>query len=130
MSFNSNNLNGTLESMDNSFPISQTSSPTQSQQIFIQPSTGIPTVVRNQHLTLAQMRGVRQVWNYSFPKTKKRMNKDEKNRRWNSYKARIYNEYGRIITGSFFFFFCDKLGVHFSFLCNLQKKANGLLRGH
>ena len=60
------------------------------------------SVVRNQHLSLAQMRGVIQIFNHYFPKnTKKRLKKNEKIKRWDSYKKRIYREYGRIITGQF-----------------------------
>ena len=60
------------------------------------------SVVRNQHLSLAQMRGVIQIFNHYFPKnTKKRLKKHEKIKRWDSYKKRIYREYGRIITGQF-----------------------------
>ncbi len=93
MSFNSA-LNSTLDSTDG-LPSSPVSSQTGS--VFV-----TKTSVRNQHLTLSQMRGVKQVWHYYFPKnTGKRMNKDEKNRRWNSYKNKIYQEYSRIITGKF-----------------------------
>ena len=54
------------------------------------------------HLTFAQARGVIQIFNHYFPKnTGKRMNRDEKKKRWNSYKAKILNEYGRAITGKF-----------------------------
>ncbi len=86
MSLNSTleSLNGTVESADGI-----------SQQIFVTESK-----VRNQHLNHAQIRGVRQLFNHFFPKTPgKRMNKDEKNRRWNSYKNKIYQQYRRIITG-------------------------------
>ena len=88
-------LHSTLESLDSSSLGSPSSS--QQQQIFV--ST---TRVKNQHLTLAQMRGVIQIFNHYFPKNqKKRLNKEEKNRRWISYKNRIYREYKRIITGKF-----------------------------
>ena len=89
-------LNSTLESVE-SFAGSPTSSHGNSQQLFV-----TTTRVRNQHLGLAQMRGVIQIHNHYFPKgTGKRMNKDEKNRKWISYKNRIYQEYGRIITGKY-----------------------------
>ena len=86
-------LQSTLESIDQS--ISPSSS--QQQQIYV-----TTTSVRNQHLSLAQMRGVIQIFNHYFPKNiKKRMSRDEKNRKWISYKNRIYQEYKRIITGKF-----------------------------
>ncbi len=92
MSFDST-LNGTLESIDESIESSRDNS----QQIFVTTNG-----VRNQHLNHSQMRGVRQLYNHFFPKQKgKRMNKDEKNRRWHSYKNRIYQQYNRIITGKF-----------------------------
>ena len=57
---------------------------------------------RNQHLSLAQMRGVIQIFNHYFPKKpKKRLNRNEKQERWKSYKQRIYREYGRVINGQF-----------------------------
>ena len=88
-------LHSTLESVGASSLGSPSSS--QQQQIFV--ST---TRVKNQHLSLAQMRGVIQIFNHYFPKNpKKRMNKDEKNRKWTSYKNRIYREYKRIITGKY-----------------------------
>eukprot|EP01084_Bolivina_argentea_P043810 80684_1 len=98
MSFNSNvNLNSTLDSVDSNFAGSPADSTTNSQQIFV-----TRTGIRNQHLTLSQMRGARQIFNHYFPKIPgKRMNKDEKNRRWVSYKNKIYQEYGRVITGKF-----------------------------
>ena len=86
-------LQSTLESIDDS--LSPSSS--QQQQIFV-----TTTAVRNQHLSLAQMRGVIQIFNHYFPKgVKKRMSRDEKSRKWVSYKNRIYGEYKRIITGKF-----------------------------
>ena len=57
---------------------------------------------KNQHLSLAQMRGVIQIFNHYFPKNqKKRLSKIEKQNRWKSYKQRIYREYGRVINGQF-----------------------------
>ncbi len=96
MSFNSNsNLNSTLESTDSNFAASPASSTTNSQQIFI-----TPTGPRNQHLSHSQIRGVRQLFNHYFPKVKgKRMNKNEKNRRWAAYKNKIYVQYQRVISG-------------------------------
>ena len=88
-------LNSTLDSNDMDLEVlSQASS---HQQIFVTTNR-----VKNQHLNLAQMRGVVQIFNHYFPKnTGKRMDKDEKKLRWNNYKTRIYNEYKRIITGKF-----------------------------
>ena len=58
------------------------------------------SVTRNHHLSLAQMRGVIQIFNHYFPKNaKKRLKKHEKKERWVSYKKRIYREYGRIVSG-------------------------------
>ena len=58
------------------------------------------SVTRNQHLSLAQMRGVIQIFQHYFPKNaKRRLKKHEKQDRWKSYKKRIYREYGRVITG-------------------------------
>ena len=57
---------------------------------------------RNPHLTLAQMRGVVQVFRHRFPsKTGKRMSKEEHNKRWAGYKAKIYRDYNRAVTGKF-----------------------------
>jgi len=73
---------------------SQSSQP---EQIFV-----TTTTVKNQHLTLAQMRGVIQIFKHYFPKKPgKRMTRDEKNRRWTSYKNKVYRDYRRIITGKF-----------------------------
>ena len=86
-------LQSTLESIDDS--ISPSSS--QQQQLFV-----TTTAVRNQHLSLAQMRGVIQIFYHYFPKNvKKRMSRDEKARKWISYKNKIYQQYKRIITGKF-----------------------------
>ena len=86
----------TFESIDDSIIGSQTSAQTQ-EQIFVTTNR-----IRNQHLTLAQMRGVKQIFKHYFPKTPgKRMTRDEKNRRWTSYKNKIYQDYNRIITGKF-----------------------------
>ena len=89
-------LQSTLDSMDGLSDVASPSS-SQQQQVFV-----TTTRVKNQHLSLAQMRGVVQIFNHYFPKTPgKRMNKDEKRRRWISYKSKIYQEYKRIITGKF-----------------------------
>ena len=89
-------LPNAVGSLDESLMASQDSTQTQ-EQIFV-----TNTRVKNQHLTLAQMRGVIKLFNYYFPKTPgKRMTKDEKNRRWTSYKNKIYQDYKRIITGKF-----------------------------
>ena len=89
-------LQSTLDSVEG---ISEAASPSSSQQQQLFVTT---TKVKNQHLSLAQMRGVIQIFNHYFPrKPGKRMNREEKNRRWNSYKSRIYQEYKRIITGKY-----------------------------
>ena len=88
-------LNSTLESVDALAAASPSSSQPQSQEIFINGSRA-----RRQQLTLAQMRGVIQIFNHYFPKNaRRRMSKDEQNRKWSSYKNRIYAEYGRVISG-------------------------------
>ena len=57
---------------------------------------------RNAHLSIAQMRGVIPLFSRYFPKTPgKRMHRDEKKRRWQSYKSKIYSDYGRVISGKF-----------------------------
>ena len=94
---NSQNMSlpNTLESVEDS----QISSPSvsQTQQLFVTTNS-----VKNQHLTLAQMRGVIQIFNHYFPKNaKKRMSRDEKNRKWISYKNRIYQEYRRVVVGKY-----------------------------
>ena len=89
------NLSNTLESIDGPQMSSPASSQPQSQELFITGSR-----VRRQQLTLAQMRGVIQIFNHYFPKGKRRrMTTDERNRKWASYKNRIHQEYGRVITG-------------------------------
>ena len=89
-------LQSTFDSIDG---ISEAASPSSSQQQQVFVTT---TKVKNQHLSLAQMRGVIQIFNHYFPKKPgKRMNREEKNRRWTSYKSRIYQEYKRIITGKY-----------------------------
>ncbi len=91
MSFNS-----TVDSLDG-LATSQHSSQAGSQQVFVTTNR-----VKSQHLTHSQIIGVKQIFAHYFPKTPgKRMNKDEKKRKWYSYKNRIYREYGRIITGKF-----------------------------
>ena len=55
--------------------------------------------VSNRHLTYPQIRGVIHVFNHHFPKGGKRMSKDERNRRWLTYKNKIFRDYGRVITG-------------------------------
>ena len=88
-------LPNTLESVDDSLISSPSVS--QPQQLFV-----TTTTVKNQHLTLAQMRGVIQIFNHYFPKNvKKRMSREEKNRKWISYKNRIYQEYKRVVVGKY-----------------------------
>ena len=88
-------LSSTFESIDAQTAQSPASSQPQSQEIFI---TGARA--RRQQLTLAQMRGVIQIFNHYFPRNaRRRMSKDEQNKKWSSYKNKIYQEYGRVITG-------------------------------
>lgn len=61
---------------------------------------------RNRHLTLAEMRGVIPLFKkyfeiYDSKGRKKRLSRDEKNKRWISYKQKIHRDYGRSITGNF-----------------------------
>ena len=87
-------LNSTFESIDALNVSSPASSQPQSQELF-----ATATRVRRQQLTLAQMRGVIQIFKHYFPKDGKRMPKELVNRKWASYKNRIYQEYGRVIAG-------------------------------
>ena len=67
------------------------------EQTFVQQKT-----VKNSRLNLGKMRGMKVVWNHFFAKTPgKRMSVEDKKRRWASYKQKIYQEYGRIITSKF-----------------------------
>ena len=66
----------------------------QSQELIVRNGT-----VTNKHLTYAQIRGVIQIFNHHFPKTGKRMSRDEKKKRWLMYRNKIQQEYGRVITG-------------------------------
>ena len=85
-------------SLPNTFDSQQVASPSSTQQltqeVIIQNGN-----VTNRHLTYAQIRGVIQIFNHHFPKKGKRMSKDERNRRWLMYKNKIFQEYGRVITG-------------------------------
>ena len=84
-------------SLDSQPEASATVSPTASQS---QGQTFIRRVrVSNRHLNHAQMRGVVQLFRHYFPKKGKRMNKEEKDEKWATYKQRIYSEYGRLVTG-------------------------------
>ena len=87
-----NTMESTIDSV-----IGSQSSMNANEQIFV-----TTNAVKNQHLTLAQMRGVIQMFNHYFPKKPgKRMTREEKNKRWSSYKNKIYRDYRRIITGKF-----------------------------
>ena len=46
---------------------------------------------------LGMMRGTVLIFNHYFPKTGKRMPKNEKARRWRLYKHKILETYGRVI---------------------------------
>ena len=88
-------LPNTLESVEGS--VIESPSASQQHQVFVTTNT-----VKNQHLTLAQMRGVIQIFRHYFPKNnKKRLSREEKNRKWISYKNRIYQEYKRIVVGKY-----------------------------
>ena len=89
MSFTNN-----FDSMSNSQLQSPASTQHQSQEIFVYNGT-----VTNKHLTYAQIRGVIQIFNHHFPKTGKRMTRNEKKKRWLMYRNKIQQEYGRVITG-------------------------------
>ncbi len=67
------------------------------EQMFVRQKT-----VKNSRLNLGDMRGMVVVFNHLFAKKPgKRMSVDEKQRRWSSYKQKIYQQYGRIITSKF-----------------------------
>ena len=56
-------------------------------------------VVRSKRVTLGTIRGMIVIYNHFFAKKPgKKMSADEKKKRWNTYRQKIYQEYGRIIT--------------------------------
>ena len=56
--------------------------------------------VKNEQLTVAQTRGVVQIFSHYFPKNdKQRSSREEKNRKWISYRNRIHQEYKRSVVG-------------------------------
>ena len=85
-------------SLPNTYDSEQVASPSSTQQL-TQEVIIHNGNVSNRHLTYAQIRGVIQIFNHYFPKKGKRMSKDERNRRWLAYKNKIFQEYGRVITG-------------------------------
>ena len=88
-------LTSTFESMDELNFNSSVSSQAQSEELFITSSR-----VTRQQLTLAEMKGVTVIFRHYFPNNaKKRLSKDETNKRWTSHQTRIHEEYCRIITG-------------------------------
>ena len=77
-----------------------------SQDFDFQNSLPPPTPARGRGVTLATMRGVINLFNHYFKQVdengnKKKMTRVEKHRRWISYKQKIWDEYGRRITGTY-----------------------------
>ena len=67
---------------------------------------GAQPSMRTRHLTLAQMRGVIPLFNQYFKQVdefgnKKKISRNEKQKRWISYKNKIWRDYGRVIKGTF-----------------------------
>ena len=65
-----------------------------------------PTPSRGRAVTLATMRGVINLFNHYFKQidengNRKKMTRVEKHRRWISYKQKIWDEYGRRVTGTY-----------------------------
>ena len=77
-----------------------------SQDFDFQANSPSTSVARGRSVTLASMRGVINLFNHYFKQTdqlgnKKKMTRVEKNRRWISYKQKIWDDYGRRITGTY-----------------------------
>ena len=77
-----------------------------SQDVDFQILNPAPPLVRGKAVTLATMRGVINLFNHYFKQTdefgnKKKMSRVEKQRRWISYKQKIWNDYGRRINGTY-----------------------------
>ena len=77
-----------------------------SQDFDFQISNPPPTPSRGRAVTLATMRGVINLFNHYFKQldnhgNRKKMTRVEKQRRWVSYKQKIWDEYGRRITGTY-----------------------------
>ena len=77
-----------------------------SQDFDFQMSNPPVTPTRGRAVTLATMRGVINLFNHYFRQldeygNRKKMTRVEKHRRWISYKQKIWDEYGRRITGTY-----------------------------
>ena len=77
-----------------------------SQDIDFQILNPAPPLARGKAVTLATMRGVINLFNHYFKQVdefgnKKKMSRVEKQRRWISYKQKIWNDYGRRINGTY-----------------------------
>ena len=87
-----NSIDDSLASMSQDFDFQNTNPP--------------PTPSRGRAVTLATMRGVINLFNHYFKQldengAKKKMTRVEKHRRWISYKQKIWDDYGRRITGTY-----------------------------
>ena len=68
----------------------------------------LSSVKTKQHLSHAQARGIVQLFNFYFGEKDsngrtKRLSRFEKDRRWKSYKIRVYKDYNSLIKGEFAF---------------------------
>lgn len=77
-----------------------------SQDVNFQILNPAPPLTRGKAVTFATMRGVINLFNHYFKQTdefgnKKKMSRVEKQRRWVSYKQKIWNDYGRQINGTY-----------------------------
>lgn len=66
----------------------------------------LSSVKTQQHLSFAQARGIIQLFNYYFREKDsngrtKRLPRTEKDRRWKLYKAKVYQDYNRLVRGNF-----------------------------
>lgn len=87
-------LDSTLDSIDQDSNVSSPHGESQ-QQVYVQ-----TTVVKNTRLNLPQMRGSVQLFQHYLSKNpRQRRTKEETNERWEAYKVKIYQQYGRMITG-------------------------------
>ena len=66
----------------------------------------LSSVKTQQHLSFAQARGIIQLFNYYFREKDsngrtKRLPRAEKDKRWKLYKAKVYQDYNRLVRGNF-----------------------------
>lgn len=77
-----------------------------SQDFDFQIDHPLPPIARGKSVTLATMRGVINLFNHYFKQVdelgnKKKMSRVDKHRRWISYKQKIWDDYGRRISGTY-----------------------------